>query len=35
MQGAEIIDIQIEYPDDFSKQMLEYAKKYSFLPDYN
>jgi dipeptidyl-peptidase-3 len=26
-----ITDIKIEYPDDFTKQMLEYAEKYSFL----
>ncbi len=26
-----IEDIKVEYPDDFTKQMLEYAKEYSFL----
>ena len=31
-QGGEIVDVQIEYPADFSGQMLEYADKYSFLP---
>ena len=30
-----ITDVKVEYPDDFTKQMLEYADKYSFLPDYN
>ncbi|MEZ4825718.1 MAG: dihydrofolate reductase [Bacteroidia bacterium] len=35
MNGDEITDIKIEYPDDFSTQMLEYADKYSFLPSYN
>jgi len=30
-----IKDVSIEYPDDFSTQMLEYADKYSFLPDYS
>jgi dipeptidyl-peptidase-3 len=27
-----IEDISIEYPDDFTEQMLYYADKYSFLP---
>ncbi len=35
MKGAQIIDVKIEYPDDFTKQMLYYAKEYSFLPTYN
>jgi dipeptidyl-peptidase-3 len=35
MNGDEIIDVKIEYPDDFTKQMLFYAKEYSFLPTYN
>ncbi|MCX6174879.1 MAG: dihydrofolate reductase [Ignavibacteriales bacterium] len=35
MNGSQIIDIKIEYPEDFTKQMLEYAKEYSFLPTYN
>ncbi len=30
-----IINVKIEYPDDFTKQMLYYAKEYSFLPTYN
>jgi dipeptidyl-peptidase-3 len=30
--NGEIIDIKIEYPDDFIKQMLEYGKNYGFLP---
>jgi dipeptidyl-peptidase III len=28
-------DIKIEYPDDFTKQMLEYGNKYSYLPIFN
>lgn len=32
---SEIIDIRIEYPDDFIGQMLEYGQKYSFLPNEN
>ena len=33
--AGEITDVKIEYPDDFMDQMMEYAKNYSFLPDYN
>jgi dipeptidyl-peptidase-3 len=32
---GKIIDVTISYPDDFSKQMLEYGKDYSFLPYIN
>ncbi len=28
---GEITDIKVEYPDDFIGQMLDYAKRYSFL----
>jgi len=28
---GEITDVKVEYPDDFTKQMLEYAEKFSFL----
>jgi dipeptidyl-peptidase III len=35
MEGDKIIDVKVEYPDDFMQQMLEYAKDYSFLPTYN
>ncbi len=28
---GEITDIRVEYPEDFTEQMLEYAEKYSFL----
>ncbi|HEY0961695.1 MAG TPA: hypothetical protein VGE69_04995 [Pseudomonadales bacterium] len=31
----EITDIRVEYPDDFTGQMLEYASTYSFLPTVN
>jgi dipeptidyl-peptidase-3 len=31
MQNGEITDVEVEYPDDFSTQMLYYSKKYSFL----
>jgi len=31
-EGESIVDVKIEYPDDFAAQMLEYADKYSLLP---
>ncbi len=30
-----IVDVKVEYPDDFLEQMLYYAKRYSFLPQIN
>lgn len=35
MDGAKIIDIKIEYPDNFMEQNLYYSKNFSFLPTYN
>ncbi len=35
VKDGKIVDVKVEYPDDFTKQMLEYAKDYSTLPDYN
>jgi len=32
MNGDEITDVKIEYPTNFFDQMMEYGKKYSFLP---
>ena len=32
MRGEEIINVKIEYPEDFVAQMLEYGEKYPFLP---
>ena len=32
---GEIVSIEMTYPDDFTAQMLDYARRYSFLPDYN
>lgn len=32
MDGDKIVDVKIEYPTSFFEQMMEYAKKYSFLP---
>jgi dipeptidyl-peptidase-3 len=34
-RGADIVDVRIEYPDDFATQMLEYADRYAFLPAWN
>lgn len=30
-KGGEIVDIKIEYPGNYTEQMLEYSSKYSFL----
>jgi len=29
--AGEITDVKVEYPDDFTQQMLDYGEKYSFL----
>ena len=34
-KDGKISDVKIEYPNDFTKQMLEYGKKFSFLPVVN
>jgi len=31
-ENGEIVDVVIEYPADFTAQMLEYADEYAFLP---
>ncbi|MCX6350505.1 MAG: dihydrofolate reductase [Bacteroidetes bacterium] len=31
MKGEQILDVKIEYPKDFTEQMMEYSKDYSFL----
>lgn len=33
--GDKIIDVKIEFPDDFTEQMMHYAKHHSLLPTYN
>lgn len=33
--NGEIVDVTIEYPDDFTGQMLEYADRYAMLPTWN
>jgi dipeptidyl-peptidase-3 len=34
-EAGEILEVKIEYPSDFTAQMLEFAEKYSFLPTVN
>ena len=31
-ENGEIVDVKVEYQDDFVGQMLDYEKNYSFLP---
>lgn len=35
MEGGKIVDVKVEYPEDFTEQMLFYAKNHSFLPTMN
>ncbi len=35
MNGAEIKDVKVEYPDNFFKQMMDYGKSYGYLPTVN
>ena len=35
MNGADITNVKVEYPDNFFTQMLEYGKNYGFLPTTN
>jgi dipeptidyl-peptidase-3 len=35
MEGKEIVDVKVTYPTSFYQQMMEYSKKYSFLPTMN
>ncbi len=32
MDGEKITDVKVEYPQSFFRQMIEYGKKYSYLP---
>ncbi len=34
-ENSQIIDVKIEYPNNFPAQMVEYEKNYSFLPHSN
>ncbi|GAB4382144.1 MAG: hypothetical protein Kow0075_13940 [Salibacteraceae bacterium] len=31
MENGKIVDVKVEYPEDFLEQMMEYGKNYSFL----
>ena len=33
--NGDISDIRVEYPESFTKQMMDYARRYSFLPEHN
>lgn len=35
MKDGKIVNVKVEYPDDYTQQMLDYAKEHSFLPTYN
>lgn len=35
MQNGKMVDVKIEYPMDFTQQMLEFGKNYSHLPNVN
>jgi len=35
MKGDVIVDVKVEYPEDYSAQMLDYSINHSFLPTYN
>jgi dipeptidyl-peptidase-3 len=35
MTNGKITDVKIEYPKDFTQQMLEFGQKYNFLPHFN
>jgi dipeptidyl-peptidase-3 len=32
MKNGAITDVKVEYPESFFAQMIEYGKKYAFLP---
>ncbi len=35
MKDGAIVDVRVEYPTDFSDQMLRFSERYSFLPTIN
>lgn len=35
IENGKFVDVKIEYPSSFSEQMLDYASRYSFLPNVN
>ena len=34
-EDGAIVDVSVQYPEDFMAQMLEYSERYSFLPTEN
>ena len=32
MNGSDVTDVKVEYPDNFFQQMMDYGKNYGFLP---
>ena len=32
MNGNDITDVKVEYPDNFYQQMMDYGKNYGYLP---
>lgn len=34
-EGDKVVDVKVEYPESFFKQMMEYGKNYSYLPVHN
>jgi dipeptidyl-peptidase-3 len=34
-QDGKIVDVRVEYPSDFAQQMLDFGRKYSYLPHVN
>ncbi|AHJ98528.1 dipeptidyl-peptidase III [Hymenobacter swuensis DY53] len=35
VKDGKITDVKVEYPTDFSQQMLDYGRKYRLLPNFN
>ncbi len=34
-EGDRVVDVKVEYPEDYAAQMMGYSKNYSFLPSKN
>jgi len=34
-ENGKIVDVKVEYPEDYTGQMLDYSKNHSVLPTYN
>jgi dipeptidyl-peptidase-3 len=34
-ENGSIVEVKVEYPDDYTGQMMDYSKNHSFLPAYN